>query len=138
MSFPTNFTWGVAAASYQIEGAWDEDGKGLSVWDMLVRQPGKIWEGHTGNVACDHYYRYKEDVSLMREIGVNAYRLSVAWPRVLPEGRGSINAQGYKHRFGLIHVDFGTQKRTLKDSAFWYREVIRTNGGNMLPGDEME
>jgi beta-glucosidase/6-phospho-beta-glucosidase/beta-galactosidase len=59
MSFPANFTWGGAAASYQIEGAWNEDGKGLSVWDMLTRQPDKIWEGHTGDVACDHYHRYK-------------------------------------------------------------------------------
>jgi beta-glucosidase len=94
MSFPANFTWGVAAASYQIEGAWNEDGKGLSVWDMLTRQPDKIWEGHTGDVASDHYHRYKEDVGLMREVGVNAYRLSVSWPRVLPEGRGSSNSAG--------------------------------------------
>src|SRR4029453_15453708 len=94
MSFPTNFTWGVAAASYQIEGAWDEDEKGLSVWDTLVRQPGKIWEGHTGDVACDHYHRFKEDVSLMREIGVNAYRPSVSWPRVIPQGTGAISSTG--------------------------------------------
>ncbi len=94
MSFPTNFTWGAAAASYQVEGAWNEDGKGLSVWDMLVRQPGKIWEGHTGDVACDHYHRYQEDASLMREIGLNAYRLSISWPRVIPEGRGAISGPG--------------------------------------------
>ena len=94
MSFPTNFTWGVAAASYQIEGAWNEDGKGLSVWDMLTRQPGKIWEGHTGDTACDHYHRYQEDISCMREIGVNAYRLSVSWPRVIPAGTGTINSKG--------------------------------------------
>ena len=94
MSFPTNFTWGVAAASYQIEGAWDEEGKGLSVWDMLVRQPGKIWEGDTGDVACDHYHRYPEDVALMRAVGVKAYRLSVSWPRIIPQGKGSINDRG--------------------------------------------
>ena len=94
MSFPTNFTWGVAAASYQIEGAWNEDGKGTSVWDMLTRQPDRIWEGHTGDVACDHYHRYPEDVSLMREIGVNAYRLSISWPRVIPAGTGTVNMKG--------------------------------------------
>lgn len=93
-SFPANFTWGAAAASYQIEGAWNEDGKGLSVWDMLTRQPGKIWEGHTGNTACDHYHRYGEDVALMRKIGLKAYRLSLSWPRVLPDGRGRVNEAG--------------------------------------------
>src|SRR5271168_5100714 len=94
MSFRKDFVWGAAAASYQIEGAWDADGKGLSVWDMLTRQRGKIWEGHTGNVACDHYNRYKDDVALMREVGLKAYRLSISWPRVLPQGTGSVNKAG--------------------------------------------
>jgi beta-glucosidase len=94
MSFSKNFTWGAAAASYQIEGAWNEDGKGRSVWDMVCRQKGRIWEGHTGNVACDHYHRYKEDVGLMSDIGLQAYRLSVSWPRVLPAGNGKVNDAG--------------------------------------------
>jgi len=94
MSFCKNFTWGAAAASYQIEGAWDEDGKGRSVWDMVTRQKGRIWEGNTGNVACDHYHRYKEDVGFMSEIGLHAYRLSVSWPRVLPQGTGKVNDAG--------------------------------------------
>ena len=94
MSFRNDFVWGAAAASYQIEGAWNEDGKGLSVWDMLTRQKGSIWEGNTGNVACDHYHRYKEDVALMAEIGLQAYRLSVSWPRVMPQGTGAVNAAG--------------------------------------------
>ncbi len=94
MSFPKDFVWGAAAASYQIEGAWDADGKGLSVWDMLTRQPGRIWEGNTGNVACDHYHRYKDDVALMREVGLKAYRLSISWPRVMPQGTGSVNKAG--------------------------------------------
>lgn len=94
MNFPKNFTWGAAAASYQIEGAAREEGKGLSVWDMMCEQPGRIWEGHTGNTACDHYHHYKEDVRLMKEIGLQAYRLSVSWPRVLPAGVGKINARG--------------------------------------------
>jgi beta-glucosidase len=94
VSFPKNFVWGAAAASYQIEGAAFEDGKGLSVWDMVTRHPGKIYGGHTGDVACDHYHRYKEDVALMKQIGLQAYRLSVSWPRVMPDGVGAVNKKG--------------------------------------------
>ncbi len=94
MSFPKDFVWGAAASSYQIEGAADEDGKGLSVWDMMSKVPGKIWEGNTGESACDHYHRYAEDVALMKQIGLQAYRLSVCWPRVLPEGVGQVNEKG--------------------------------------------
>ena len=94
LSFPKDFVWGAAAASYQVEGGADEDGRGLSIWDMLCRQPGKIWEGNTGAVACDHYHRYADDARLMREIGLQAYRLSISWPRVLPEGVGAVNEPG--------------------------------------------
>ena len=94
MNFPKNFTWGASTSAFQIEGAWKEDGKGLSVWDMLTEQPGRIFEGHTGRIACDHYHRYREDVGLMKEIGLKAYRFSVSWPRVLPEGTGSVNKKG--------------------------------------------
>jgi beta-glucosidase len=94
MVFPKDFVWGTAAASYQIEGAAREDGKGLSVWDMFSKKPGAVWNGHTGDVACDHYHRYAEDVSLMKAMGIQAYRLSVSWPRVLPEGTGAPNAAG--------------------------------------------
>lgn len=94
MTFPENFVWGAAAASYQIEGAWNEDGKGLSVWDAFCRKPEAIQGGHTGDVACDHYHRYREDVALMREIGIHAYRFSVSWPRILPSGKGAVNAKG--------------------------------------------
>lgn len=92
--FPEGFVWGVAAASYQVEGAAREDGRGESVWDMLCRKEGSVWRGYSGEVACDHYHRYKEDVAAMRQIGVKAYRMSVAWPRVLPEGTGKVNARG--------------------------------------------
>jgi len=94
MAFPKDFTWGAAAASYQVEGGAYADGKGLSVWDTLCRWPGKVAEGHTGDVACDHYHRYEEDAGLMGEIGLQAYRLSVSWPRVLPEGVGAANEPG--------------------------------------------
>lgn len=93
-AFPQGFTWGAAAASYQIEGARDEDGKGRSVWDMFCERPGAVFEGHTGEVACDHYHRYPEDVRLMKELGLQAYRLSLSWPRILPEGVGSLNEKG--------------------------------------------
>ena len=102
MSFPKDFVWGAAAASYQVEGAAYEDGKGLSVWDVMCRQPGKIWEGNTGDVTCDHYHRYQEDARLMGEIGLKAYRLSVCWPRVLPEGVGKINQKGLEFYDRLI------------------------------------
>jgi len=94
MAFPDGFVWGVSAASYQIEGGAYEDGKGLSVWDTFCRRPGAVWEGHTGEVACDHYHRWREDVALMAQLGVRAYRLSVCWPRVLPEGTGAVNPKG--------------------------------------------
>ena len=86
---PSGFTWGVSTSSYQIEGAANEDGRGLSIWDTYSRLPGKIKNGDTGDIACDHYHRYREDVALMQEFGVEAYRFSVAWPRIMPEGRGA-------------------------------------------------
>jgi len=94
MSFPRDFVWGAAAASYQIEGGAYEDGKGLSVWDVMCQQPAKIWGGNTGDVASDHYHRFQEDARLMGEIGLKGYRLSIGWPRVLPEGVGTINQKG--------------------------------------------
>ena len=92
--FPPGFLWGAATASYQIEGAWNEDGKAESVWDRFVRQPGKIERGETGDMACDHYHRMPADVALMKELGLNAYRFSVSWSRVIPEGQGKVNERG--------------------------------------------
>ena len=94
MAFPPDFLWGVAASSYQIEGAADVDGRGRSIWDGFCRAPGATKNGDTGEVACDHYHRYEEDVALMGELGVGAYRLSVSWPRVLPHGVGKVNEKG--------------------------------------------
>ncbi len=94
MTFPTGFIWGGAAASYQIEGAAFEDGKGLSVWDVFSHTPNKIWADETGDIACDHYHRYPEDIALMKQIGLQAYRLSIAWARVLPDGVGKANPAG--------------------------------------------
>ncbi|MFZ5889582.1 MAG: GH1 family beta-glucosidase [Myxococcota bacterium] len=92
--FPEGFIWGAAAASYQIEGAAHIDGKGPSVWDMFCDKPGMVWQGQSGAEACDHYHRYREDVGLMKEMGLKAYRLSISWPRVLPDGVGRVNEAG--------------------------------------------
>lgn len=94
MTFPHNFVWGAAAASYQIEGAYQADERGLSVWDVFSHTPGKVWHGHTGDVACDHYHRYAEDVAAMQQLNLKAYRLSVAWSRILPEGTGRMSEKG--------------------------------------------
>jgi beta-glucosidase len=93
-AFPSDFVWGAATASYQIEGAAHEDGRGDSVWDRFSATPGKVRGGDTGDVACDFYHRYADDVRLMKELGLDAFRFSIAWPRVLPEGRGAVNAAG--------------------------------------------
>jgi beta-glucosidase len=100
--FPKKFVWGVAAAAPQIEGAAWTDGKGESVWDRFARIPGKIAQGDTLDVACDHYHRFKEDFALMRQLGVKHYRLSLAWPRIYPHGRGAVNQQGVDFYHRLI------------------------------------
>jgi beta-glucosidase len=102
IQFPEGFVWGTATASYQIEGAWDEDGKGESIWDRFTHTPGQVKNNDTGNVACDHYHLYKEDVKLMAELGYRAYRLSMSWPRVLPEGTGRVNQKGMEFYSRLV------------------------------------
>src|SRR5215468_4453096 len=92
--FSKGFYWGTATSSYQIEGAWNEDGKGPSIWDTYAHTPGNIKNGDTGDVANDHYHRYKEDVALMTDFGANAYRFSIAWPRIFPTGTGQPNPKG--------------------------------------------
>ncbi|KAB8145514.1 beta-glucosidase [Chloroflexia bacterium SDU3-3] len=92
--FPKDFVWGAATASYQIEGAIHEDGRGVSIWDTFSATPGKIVNGDTGAVACDHYHRWEGDIALMRQLGLKAYRFSIAWPRILPQGRGQVNEAG--------------------------------------------
>jgi len=150
VGFPENFVWGAATSAYQIEVAVKEDGKGEHIWDVYTKEPGKVYSGHTGEVACDHYHRYKEDVQLMKEMGLKAYRFSIDWSRVLPDGFGKVKkaaeevdirgyfqwslmdnfewAKGYSDRFGLVYVDYRNQQRIMKDSAFWYKHVIETNG----------
>ena len=91
---PEDFVFGAATSAYQVEGAWNEDGKGESIWDRFVHTPGTIEDGTTGDVACDHVHRMHEDVGLMADLGLNAYRFSISWPRVLPTGTGAVNEAG--------------------------------------------
>jgi len=102
--FPDDFVWGAATAAYQIEGAAAIDGKGPSTWDMFCTKPGKVWLGQTGDVACDHYHRYHQDIELMRDMGLMAYRFSLAWPRLIPDGTGPDNPQGFAFYDRLIDV----------------------------------
>lgn len=92
--FPPGFLWGVATAAYQVEGAWNEGGRGPSIWDTFSHTPGKTHNGDTGDLAVDHYHRYREDVDLMAELGVGAYRFSISWSRLIPDGTGDVNPQG--------------------------------------------
>jgi beta-glucosidase len=94
ITFPEDFLWGAATASYQIEGAWDKHGKGESTWDRFAHTPGKVRNGDTGDVADDHYRLWKKDIGLMKKIGLKAYRFSISWPRILPKGRGKVNQKG--------------------------------------------
>src|SRR3954454_22248458 len=94
MTFPTDFRWGVSTASYQIEGAVTEDGRGRSIWDTFSHEPDRIGDGSTGDRTCDHYHRVDEDVALIADLGARAYRFSIAWPRIQPTGAGEANAPG--------------------------------------------
>ena len=103
MSFRKDFVWGAATASYQVEGAAYEDGKGLNIWDVFCKEDGHVYEHHTGDVACDQYHRYKEDVAIMKELGLKAYRFSVNWARILPEGIGKVNEKGLAYYDNLVN-----------------------------------
>lgn len=100
--FPDDFVWGTATAAYQIEGAANEDGRGESIWDRFSHIPGNVWNNQNGDVACDHYHRYKEDVQILKEMGVKGYRFSISWPRVIPDGTGKINQKGVDFYNNLI------------------------------------
>lgn len=94
MAFSDKFLWGASSASYQVEGAWNEDGKGLNIWDDFSHVQGNVRHGETGDSACDHYHRFKEDIALMKQIGLKSYRFSISWTRIFPDGTGSINKKG--------------------------------------------
>ncbi len=99
MSFSKEFLWGAASAAHQVEGAYKEDGKGLGVWDYYGHEKGRIAKGENADIACDHYHRFKDDIQLMKKIGLKSYRFSISWPRVLPEGTGKVNEKGLQFLF---------------------------------------
>ena len=103
-SFPEDFMWGAATAAYQVEGGWDEDGKGPSIWDLWTQVEGNVLDGSTGQVACDSYHKYREDVHLLKAMGLNSYRFSISWSRILPEGTGRINPEGVEYYRDLINL----------------------------------
>lgn len=156
-SFPADFLWGAATASYQIEGAVHEDGRGVSIWDTFAATPGKVYQGDTGDIAVDHYHRMQQDVDLIARLGLHAYRFSIAWPRILPQGRGAVNGagldfyerlvdalleKGIKPFATLYHWDL---PQTLEDEGGWvkrdcayafadYAEVVAKRLGDRVAG----
>lgn len=130
LQFPHNFLWGAATASYQIEGAWNEDGKGESIWDRFSHTPGKVENGDTGDVACDHYHRFLEDIALMRQIGLKAYRFSVSWPRILPAGAGKVNPAGLDFYDRLVDALCAANIEPFITLHHWdYPQVLYNEGG---------
>ena len=130
---PADFRWGAATAAYQVEGAVDEDGRGPSIWDTFTHTPGRTLNGDTGDVAADHYHRFPEDIRLMRDFGMNAYRFSISWPRIVPEGSGAANRAGLDHYDRLVDglLDSGIEPmatlfhwdlpQALEDAGGWFR-----------------
>jgi beta-glucosidase len=118
-TFPKGFFWGTATAAYQIEGAWNQDGKGESIWDRFAHTPGKIKNGDTGDVACDSYHRWGEDIALMRAMNLNSYRLSIAWPRIQPSGAGAANSNGIDYYSRLVDALLEAHIRPLITLYHW-------------------
>jgi beta-glucosidase len=128
--FPEGFHWGAATASYQIEGAWQEDGKGESIWDRFAHTPGRIKNGDTGDLACDSYHRWREDVALLREMNLTSYRFSIAWPRIQPTGAGPANAQGLDHYARLVDALLAAGIRPFPTLYHWdLPQALEERGG---------
>jgi len=128
--FPDGFLWGTATASYQIEGAVGEDGRGPSIWDTFSHTRGKVYRGDTGDIACDHYHRLEEDLDLMAQLGLNSYRFSVAWPRIQPEGSGPANQKGLDFYRRLVD---GLRNRSIEPMLTLYHwdlpQALEEKGG---------
>ncbi len=130
IGFPEDFIWGTATASYQIEGGWNADGKGESIWDRFSHTPGKIENGDTGDVACDHYNRYQQDVDLMASLGIPAYRFSISWPRILPQGTGKINQAGLDFYSALVDALLKANIEPYLTLYHWdLPQALQDNGG---------
>ena len=130
IAFPKNFFWGTATAAYQIEGAWKEDGKGESIWDRFSHTPGKIKNGDTGDVACDSYHRWREDIALMRAMNLNSYRFSISWPRIQPTGSGPANSKGIDYYNRLVDALLEARVRPLVTLYHWdLPQALEDSGG---------
>ena len=128
--FPAGFHWGSATASYQIEGAWDADGKGESIWDRFAHTPGRIRNGDTGDVACDSYRRWREDIALAKALGHTSYRFSIAWPRIQPAGKGAPNANGLAHYGRFVDALLAAGIRPLPTLYHWdLPQALEDDGG---------
>ena len=136
--FPDGFLWGVATSAYQIEGAVDVDGRGPSIWDTYSHTPGKIDNDDTGDVACDHYRRWREDVDLIASLGVNAYRFSLAWPRIFPTGRGPVNRAGLDHYSRLIDALLERGIEPVPTLYHWDLPQALEDGGGWRDRDTVE
>ncbi|MEN3306693.1 MAG: beta-glucosidase [Micromonosporaceae bacterium] len=135
MAFPADFRWGVSTAAYQIEGAATEDGRGPSIWDTFSHEPGRTADGSTGDVACDHYHRYRDDVALMAGLGVRGYRFSVAWPRVQPTGTGPANPAGLAFYDRLVDELLGHGIDPVATLYHWDLPQPRQDAGGWLNRD---
>jgi len=128
--FPPQFLWGAATSAYQIEGAAHEDGRSESIWDRFAATPGKTRNGENGDIACDHYHRFEDDISLMRDLGLDAYRFSIAWPRVIPDGVGTINSSGLDFYDRLVDALLGAGIEPVPTLYHWdLPQVLEDQGG---------
>jgi len=129
-TFPPGFLWGAATSAYQIEGATQVDGRGVSIWDSFCSTPGKVLGGHSGEPACRHYFRYAEDVGIMRDLGLNSYRFSLAWPRLMPEGRGKLNSKGLDFYRRLVDSLLESEIRPMATLYHWdLPQALQDKGG---------
>ena len=136
--FPRDFLWGVSTSAAQIEGAVDEDGRGRSAWDVFAEGPGRIKDGSDARTATDHYHRYREDVALIKELGVGAYRFSVAWPRVVPDGSGAVNAAGLDFYDRLVDALLAAGVKPVPTLFHWDTPQALESAGGWLVRDTAE
>jgi beta-glucosidase/6-phospho-beta-glucosidase/beta-galactosidase len=134
-AFPPDFLWGAATSAYQIEGAVHEDGRGLSVWDRFAAISGTTFQGETGEIAADHYHRMQEDVALMAELNLNAYRFSLSWPRIIPQGTGAVNERGLDFYDRLVDALLARGIRPLATLYHWDLPVALQDQGGWLVSD---
>ena len=134
-AFPSDFVWGVATSSFQIEGAATDDGKGPSIWDDICRRPGAIADGSHGDVACDHYHRLQADLDLLATLGVDAYRFSVSWPRVQPLGQGAWNPRGLDFYERLVDGLLARGIKPYLTPNHWDLPSALQAGGGWAEGD---